>query len=90
MGGVSLSTFMLFTTAVLQAITAVLVLLAKRDIKTIEIATNSMKDALVAATAKASLAEGKVEGKAEGKIEGKIEGKALGKAEERAATGKGK
>lgn len=35
------------------------------DVKKIELATNSMKDALVAATAKASLAEGLAAGRAE-------------------------
>jgi hypothetical protein len=35
----------------------------KKDVQTIEIATNSMKDALVTATGKASYAEGLAEGK---------------------------
>lgn len=38
----------------------------KKDVATVEKATNSMKDALVASTAKASHAEGMVEGRAEG------------------------
>lgn len=59
------STWMLFLIAIVNMITASLVLMAKRDINKIEIATNSMKDALVAATAKASKAEGKAEQRAE-------------------------
>jgi len=39
------------------------------NVKTIEIATNHMKDALVAATAKASLAEGTAVGLAQGRSE---------------------
>ena len=38
----------------------------KQNVQKIETATNSMKDALVAATAKASLAEGTAAGLAEG------------------------
>ena len=41
----------------------------KENVKKIEIATNSMKDALVAATDAAAHAKGKVEGRAEVKAE---------------------
>lgn len=43
------------------------------NVRKIEIATNSMKDALVAATAKASKAEGKAEGVEQGRNEKKEE-----------------
>lgn len=43
------------------------------DVQTIEKATNSMKDALVAATAKASLAEGTAAGLEQGRSEAKSE-----------------
>ncbi len=39
------------------------------DVKTIEVATNSMKDALVAATAKAAFGEGKAVGLEKGRNE---------------------
>jgi hypothetical protein len=39
-----------------------------RDVRTIEIATNNMKDALVAATAKASDSEGFERGRLEGEV----------------------
>ena len=56
-----------FVTGIINArrITAV-----KENVQTIEKATNSMKDALVDATAKASLAEGKAAGLAQGRSEG--------------------
>lgn len=59
------STVMLLTIAITNLVTAVLVLIAKRDINKIERATNSMKDDLVASTARASRAEGKAEQRAE-------------------------
>lgn len=40
---------------------------SKKDIRKIEVATNSMKDALVAATDKAAHAQGKEEGRIEGR-----------------------
>lgn len=49
------------------------VLATQGDVRKIELATNSMKDALVLATAKASLAEGKAQGLVQGKAEGKAE-----------------
>ena len=58
-------TLLLLTIAVTNLVTGVLVLIAKRDINKIEVATNSMKDALVVSTAKASKAEGKAEQRAE-------------------------
>jgi hypothetical protein len=51
----------LIVLALVQLATAALVWINKHDIRKIEIATNSMKDALVAATAKASHAEGREE-----------------------------
>lgn len=57
-----LNTWLTLAVAIFNAVTAVLVLLAKRDIKKIETATNSMKDALVETTAKAAKAEGVAEG----------------------------
>jgi len=45
--------------------TLVATLRTKKDIAKIEVATNSMKDALVASTAKASHAEGREEGRIE-------------------------
>jgi hypothetical protein len=41
----------------------------KKDVKTIEKATNSMKDALIESTAKASLAEGTAAGLEQGRNE---------------------
>lgn len=41
------------------------------DVQTIHLATNSMKDALVASTARASLAEGTAVGLAQGRSEGR-------------------
>jgi len=62
------NTYGLIVVALVQFATAWLVLQAKNDIRDtkddirkVEIATNSMKDALVLATAKASKAEGKEE-----------------------------
>ena len=55
------NTYGLIVVAVVQFATAWLVLQAKNDIRKVEIATNSMKDALVLATARASHAEGKEE-----------------------------
>lgn len=51
--------------------TAEVVTAQSHTIATLEKNTNSIKDALVAATAKASLAEGKAEGRAEQKAESK-------------------
>lgn len=47
----------------------------KKDVRTIEVATNSMKDALVAATAKASVAEGTAAGLVEGHAAGLDQGR---------------
>jgi hypothetical protein len=47
----------------------------KKDVHTIEKATNSMKDALVAATGKASLAEGTAAGLVEGHAAGLDQGR---------------
>jgi hypothetical protein len=53
-----------FLTAVTSAVAMVLTLIGRRDIKELALNTNSIKDALVASTAKASHAEGVAEGKA--------------------------
>ena len=50
----------------------------KDDVRKIELATNSMKDALVQATAKASMAEGEAKGRQDAHDEAKT--KALGDA----------
>lgn len=56
--GVHIETLALLTIAALNAYTAWLAYRTKQDMHKVEIATNSMKDALVASTAKASHAEG--------------------------------
>ena len=53
----------------LQLITAIIVLRSRNDIRKIEVATNSMKDALVRSTDVAARAEGKAEGKLEERAE---------------------
>jgi threonine/homoserine/homoserine lactone efflux protein len=58
---IDFNTVMLLLLALTNAGTAYLTYLAKRDIRKVEIATNSMQAALVASTAKASHAEGKEE-----------------------------
>ena len=55
--------------AVLNAYTAWMTQQQKKTIALLEKNTNSIKDALVASTAKASLAEGKVAGRAEARQE---------------------
>ena len=47
----------------------------KKDVRTIEIATNSMKDALVLATKKAATAEGTAAGLAQGHAAGLDQGR---------------
>jgi HAMP domain-containing protein len=59
----------LLAVAVLNALSVVLSLVNNRNIRKIEIATNSMKDALVASTAKASDAIGEARGLAQGRAE---------------------
>jgi putative effector of murein hydrolase len=51
-------------------LTAIQNAINRRNIKKIELATNSMKDALVEATGRASHAEGKAEGMAEAEARG--------------------
>jgi hypothetical protein len=53
-----INTAVLMAIALLNAFTAYMTHNNRKNIRIIETATNSMKDALVAATAKASLAEG--------------------------------
>jgi hypothetical protein len=55
------NTIGLIIIAIINIGTAILTAIAHKDIRKIEIATNSMKDALVVSTAKASKAEGKEE-----------------------------
>ena len=66
------NTIGLVLVAVLNAVTAFLAyrthqttLDTNRNVKIVETATNSMKDQLVASTAKASLAEGELKGRAD-------------------------
>ena len=56
-----LNNLMFLLIAVSNTVTAYFVYRSKSDIHRIEVATNSMKDALVASTAKASHAEGREE-----------------------------
>lgn len=60
-----------FVSAVGSTVASILTVLAKRDIHKIEVATNSMKDALVEATGKAEHAAGMKAGRAEQKAEDK-------------------
>jgi hypothetical protein len=55
------NTIGLIIIAIINIGTAILTAIAHKDIRKIEVATNSMKDALVVSTAKASKAEGKEE-----------------------------
>ncbi len=65
MGHVDINTVILLAAAALNAFTAYWSRKANKNIAVIEKATNSMKDALVASTAKASLAEGTAIGRKE-------------------------
>lgn len=60
-----MNTYALLGIAIMNAITAYMAYRTKQQADTIEKATNSMKDALVATTARASLAEGKEQGRIE-------------------------
>lgn len=62
---------MLLLIGLVNAYTAWLSHRTNKNVAIVEKATNSMKDALVAATAKASLAEGTAVGLAAGRLEGK-------------------
>jgi len=55
--------------AAINAYTAYITRKTNKNVEIVERATNSMKDALVAATAKASLAEGTAAGLAQGRKE---------------------
>lgn len=55
---ISVETASLLIIALLNAFTAWMSYKTKQDMRKVEVATNSMKDALVASTAKASHAEG--------------------------------
>ena len=70
-----LNTGMLIILGVINIVNVVLTKKAATNIAIVEKATNSMKDALVAATAKASLAEGKAAGMEKGKAEGLEQGR---------------
>lgn len=77
-----INTLMLLGIAALNAFTAWMtwrtsedILQTKKDVRKIELATNSMHDALVATTAKASHAVGKAEGRAEVTAEDKAQEK---------------
>jgi hypothetical protein len=59
----------LLAVAVLNALSVALSIMNNRNIHKVEVATNSMKDALVAATAKASDAIGEARGLAKGRAE---------------------
>ena len=59
----------LLAIAALNFFTAITTLLAHQLIQKVEIATNSMKDALVLATGEARHGQGVAEGRAEGKVE---------------------
>lgn len=63
--GIVVNAFGVLCTLYLSSRTHRAVVQAKEDIKVVEIATNSMKDALVAATARASELEGAERGRAE-------------------------
>lgn len=58
MFGLDANGIMWATTALTNLVTIIIVVIAKKDIKTIEKATNGMNDALMEATARASRAEG--------------------------------
>lgn len=72
MWGIDLNTMMLLLIALTNLGTALMVWWGKQDIRKIELATNSMKDALVEATAKASQAEGEIKGRADEKADAAI------------------
>lgn len=59
------NTWALLIIAALNALTAWFTYKTRKDMKTLEINTNSIKDALVASTAKESHASGLAEGRAE-------------------------
>ena len=61
------TTWALLVIAVLNALTAWMAYKTRADVRTLEVNTNSIKDALVASTAKASHANGLAEGRAEEK-----------------------
>lgn len=69
-----IDTIALLFIAVLNAFTGYLAWRTRSDVRVIEKATNSMKDALVAATDVAARAEGKEEGRLEGVAEGARQG----------------
>lgn len=66
----SVNTLLLLGVACTNAYAAVMAFRTHKLTHRVELATNSMKDALVSTTAKASHAEGKLEGVVEGKAEG--------------------
>lgn len=72
MWSIDTNTLILLAIALLNCLTALFAFLTRQDMKKVEIATNSMKDALVVSTAKASLAEGKELGRAEGEQKAEV------------------
>lgn len=75
-----MDTWIILIAAATNLVTVAMVLVIKydlvqmaRDILKVEVATNSMKDALVVASERAAHAEGKEEGRKEDKVEKKIE-----------------
>ena len=58
------NTWVLLAVAAMNALTAYLTYKARQDIHTVEKATNSMKDALVAVTGESMKAQGILEGRA--------------------------
>lgn len=66
---IDINQIILLAIAVLNLFTAIMSFRTHTNMAIVEKATNSMKDALVASTAKASLAEGKAQGLEEGRSE---------------------
>lgn len=69
----TINLFLILAVAIINLYTAILTRRNKDTIELLEKNTNSIKDALVASTAKASNAEGHAEGHAEGLAEGRNE-----------------
>src|SRR5260221_8932500 len=69
MSHVDFNTMIMIIVAMVNTYVAWVTNRTRKEVKIVEKATNSMKDALVAATAKASLAEGTAAGLAQGRSE---------------------
>lgn len=74
----------LLAIALANVATAILTLLTRRDVRTIEKATNSMKDALVKATGEAAHAAGRHEARMEGEAKAAIIAQATDDEQKRA------